>query len=219
MKRLATLLSTVTLAAGAADAKMLDFEDFGTTNGDLATVAGTEFEDEYGIIFTSNDGLRIIEVGGPTNGFVPHDTPNPADAFGQFFLGTAFDDGYTELTIEYTEGVEGLSFDLGDIDGPEIFQIDVLGMGDEMLFSRTIRAGDTGTGDRAVTRFGASGLSGLIYKVVLTGERSRGNLGIAFDNFSVDMNMNEVPVPGAFSLFFGAGFAAYGLNRSRRPRA
>ncbi|MEO1658992.1 MAG: hypothetical protein AAFR65_14865 [Pseudomonadota bacterium] len=218
MKRLVTLMTTAALSLTAADAKMLDFEDFGVTNGDLATVVGTEFESEYGIVFSSNDGLRIIEVGGSQDGFAPNDTPNPADAFGQFFLGTAFDDGYTELTIEYTEGVEGLSFDLGDIDGPEVFQIDVLGMGDEMLFSRTIRAGDAGTGDRSVYKFGASGLSGLVHKVVLTGERERGRLGIAFDNFSVDSNMNAVPVPGAFPLFFGAALAAGALNRSRRKR-
>ncbi|MEM7740525.1 MAG: hypothetical protein AAF225_06960 [Pseudomonadota bacterium] len=100
-----------------------------------------------------------------------------------------------------------------------MFQIDVLGMGDEILFSRTIQSGDTGTGNRSVYKFGASGLSGMIYKVVLTGERSNGKLGIAFDNFSVDSNMNAVPVPGAFPLFFGAAFSAFALNRSRRQRS
>ncbi|MEM6748530.1 MAG: hypothetical protein AAF608_14030 [Pseudomonadota bacterium] len=157
-------------------------------------------------------------MGGPTDGFAPHDTPKPADAFGTYFLGTAFDDGHTELMIEYTDGVDGLSFDLGDIDGPEVFQIDVLGMGDEILFSRNIQAGDPGTGDRSVYKFGASGLSGLIYKVVLTGERNNGRLGIAFDNFSVDRNLNAVPLPGALPLFTGAAFAAFALNRSRRRR-
>ncbi|MEM6747225.1 MAG: hypothetical protein AAF608_07380, partial [Pseudomonadota bacterium] len=62
MKRFATLMSTAALMLTAADAKMLNFEDFGMANGDLAAVAGTEFEDEYGIVFSSNDGLRIIKV-------------------------------------------------------------------------------------------------------------------------------------------------------------
>ncbi|MEM7740242.1 MAG: hypothetical protein AAF225_05530 [Pseudomonadota bacterium] len=68
MKPIAILMTTAALSFGSAQAKMLNFEDFGAANGDLATVAGTEFEDEFGITFSSNDGLRIIQVGGPTNG-------------------------------------------------------------------------------------------------------------------------------------------------------
>lgn len=215
MKRLVFALSAaLALGVGDASARVLNFEAFGAANGEDATVFGNEFLSGYGISFSSTDRLRIVEVGGPALGFWPNDTPDPADAMGRFFLGTAFDDGFTTLTINYASAVTGFSFDLGDIDGPEVFEVDVFGSAGQLLAERTIRAGDPGTGDQSVYRLGFSDLGAEIARVVLSGSRSRGNLGIAFDNFSVDKDLSaSVPIPGA-AVLFAAGLV--GIARRRR---
>ena len=216
MSNLRVLAAVVALSTASAHAAILDFEDFGLANGEDATVAGSEFLADFGITFSSTDRLRIVEVGGPALGFWPNDTPDPADAFGQFFLGTAFDDGFTTLTIDYANPVRGMSFDLGDIDGPEVFMVEVFDAMGNSLASRTIRAGDPGTGDQSVYSLGFSNLGADIARIVLEGERSRGNLGIAFDNFSVDRNMSsEVPLPASAALYF-IGACVLALRRTAK---
>lgn len=215
MKKLLLSAAVSVAALAQASAAVLDFEAFGAANGE-PFLLGNEFAAAFGVSFSSSDDeLRIVRVGSPTDGFVPNDTPNPADAFGSYFLGTSFDDRFTDLTITYATPVDGLSFEMGDIDGREIFTIEIFDAADNLIQTRTIEAGDPNTGDRAVTPVGISGLGVQIAKVVLTGERRNGgNLGIAFDNFSVSRDAT-IPLPGALPLF-GAAAAGFAAVRRRR---
>jgi len=201
-----------------AEGKVLNFEEAGQANGEFI-LEGDEFLDEYGVRFASSDDLRLVLVGGRATGFAPNDTPNPADAFGQYFLGSSFDDRVTDLIVTYAKPVPGLSFKMADIDGDETFVIRVFDVMNRVLDERTINAGDPGTGNRAVTAVGFSGLGEDIARMELTGSRSRGKLGIAFDEFSVDEDLSPVPVPAAAPLFAAALAAGAGLSARRKKKA
>lgn len=216
MKKLLISAAVSVAALSAANAAILDFEQFGADNGDLAPITAADFVTDFGISFTSTDGIRVIKVGPAQDGFVPNDTPNPADAFGEYFLGTAFDDRFTDLTITYTNPVKGLSFDLGDIDDDEVFTIKVFGAGDTLLQTDVITAGVTpGTGNQSVFTYGVSNLAMDIVRVEIEGERGGNRLGIAFDNFNVDRDVTVVPVPAAAPLF-GAALLTAAARRRRK---
>lgn len=202
---------------GMAQAKVLDFEEAGAADGEMI-ISGDEFLDEYGVQFASSDQLKLVLVGAPAGGFWPDDLPDPADAFGDYFMGTSFDDGITDLIITYATPVSGLSFKMADIDGDEVFNFSVYDVMGKVLAQKTIRAGYPGTGNRKVTRIGFSDLGADIAKVEMTGERSRGNLGIAFDEFSVDEDLSPVPVPAAAPLF-GAALAGGAFRQFRKKKA
>ncbi|MCQ8185004.1 VPLPA-CTERM sorting domain-containing protein [Parvularcula maris] len=214
MRKLLATSAVALLTSASAHAAVLDFEDFGTTNGDLAPVLMDSFETDFGIRFSSTDGIRVVQVGGSQDGFAPNDTPNPANAFGDFFLGTAFDDAQTDLTIDFIGGTAGYSFDLGDIDDDESFTIQTFGAGGVLLATDVINSGDPGTGNQSVFRFGNSNLGAPIFQVVISGTRGSKRLGIAFDNFNT-VSDNTVPVPAALPLF-GAALAGYGALKRRR---
>ena len=212
MKKLIASTAAAALMIGAANAAVVDFE---TAGPEGTVVLPTDFNDQ-GISFTSTDGLQIVEVGAPQVGFNPDDTVVPDGAFGDFFLGTDFDDNETDLTITYLTAVDALSFDLADIDDDEVFTIDVFGIDGTLLASQTITSGDPGTGNQQVVRVGFSDLGAQIAQVVINGQRGSGRLGIAFDNFNTTVN-TAVPLPAAAPLFLAGlgGIAAYRRRRAR----
>ena len=211
MKKLIASTAAAALMVGAANAAIVDFE---TAGPEGTPVLPTDFNDQ-GISFTSTDGLQIVQTGAPQVGFFPDDTVED-DAFGDFFLGTDFDDNETDLTITYLTAVDALSFDLADIDDDEVFTIEVFGVGGALLASQTITAGDPGTGNQQVVRVGFSDLGAQIAQVVINGRRGSGRLGIAFDNFNTTVN-TAVPLPAAAPLFLAGlgGIAAYRRRRAR----
>ena len=211
MKKLIASTAAAALMVGAANAAIVDFE---TAGPEGTPVLPTDFNDQ-GISFTSTDGLQIVQTGAPQVGFFPDDTVED-DAFGDFFLGTDFDDNETDLTITYLTAVDALSFDLADIDDDEVFTIEVFGVGGALLASQTITAGDPGTGNQQVVRVGFSDLGAQIAQVVINGTRGSGRLGIAFDNFNTTVN-TAVPLPAAAPLFLAGlgGIAAYRRRRAR----
>ncbi|NRA28734.1 MAG: hypothetical protein HRU11_00615 [Parvularculaceae bacterium] len=211
MKKVLLTTAASLMFFGIAQGKVLNFEEAGAADGEMI-IEGDEFLDEYGVQFASSDQLKLVLVGPPAAGFWPNDLPDPADAFGDYFMGTSFDDGITDLIITYATPVSGLSFKMADIDGDEVFDVSVYDVMGELLAHKTIKAGDPGTGNRKVTHVGFSDLGADIAKVEMSGERSRGNLGIAFDEFSVDEDLSPVPVPAAAPLF-GAAIAGGGLRR------
>ena len=205
--------------SGAANAAILDFETGYTA--DKTAIAGNEFEALFGVVFASSFGVNIVKVGGPTNGFVPNDTPVPADAFGAFFLTSNFSK-VTDLSITYTSAVSEASFDVADIDGSgsdlEVFTFTALDADNNVLASKIVDGNDPDAGDAAVTRIGFSGLSGLISKIDITGTTAGGtrDIGIAFDNFNTTVDTTTpVPLPAALPLA-AAALGALGLLRARR---
>jgi len=210
------------LAVGAAQAAVLDLES--GYSADITPIIGNEFEAGFGVTFFSTSGLNIVKVGGPLDGFVPNDTPNPADAFGDFFLTSDFG-RTTDLTITYTTPVAETSFDVGDIDGSgtqlEEFTFLALDADGNVLASRFVDGNDPEAGDAAVTRIGFSGLSGLIAKIDIAGSTPGGSrlIGIAFDNFNTTIDntggTTPVPLPAGLPLA-AAAFGALGLLRVRR---
>jgi len=94
-------------------ASLLDFET--GFSSDTTRIFGDECESAFGVIFSSPNGLNIVKIGAPADGFFPNDTPLDAGALGTFFLtsdpGTA-----TSVAIDNTLGVTEASFDVADID-------------------------------------------------------------------------------------------------------
>ena len=211
MKKLLTTAAVAAFGFGIANAAIVDFEAAGPEG---TVVTPGDFNDA-GISFTSSDTLQIVQVGPPQTGFRPDDLVEPDGAFGDFFLGTDFDDNTTDLTITYLTAVDALSFDLADIDDDEVFTITVFGTDGQELATQTIVSGDPGTGNQQVIRVGFSDLGAQIAQVVITGERSSGRLGIAFDNFNTTINTAAVPLPAAAPLF-AAGLGGLAFYRRRR---
>jgi len=212
------IATALTVSAATAQASLLDFETGFTA--EQTTITGTEFESAFGVTFTSQV-LKIARVGGTTNGFVPNDTPNPADALGGFFLTSDFGK-ITTLNIDFTTAVSEASFDVADIDGSgknlEVFTFTALdGMGNT-LQTKTVNGQDANAGDAIVTRIGFSGLSGLIKGINITGTTAGGNrnIGIAFDNFNTTMDTTTpIPLPAGAPLVL-AGMGALAALRARR---
>jgi len=203
----ATAVSTLGVAAQAA---VLDFED-GTVTGE-GTAISNQYQSSFGVTF-SGDGPKLVEVGAPTAGFVPDDTPDPAGAFGQFFLGTNFDNGQTDLTIDYDTAVDELRFQMGDIDGPEEFDITAFNGSGGMVDFLEVNAGDPGTGNQSVFDVVLRGMGIKQVQIVGTspGQPDR-NLGIAFDNFNPSSAV--IPLPAGLPLLAG-GLAVLGVARRR----
>lgn len=217
-KAISAFLAAVMLS-GAAHAAVLDFET--GYIADITAINGDEFEAAFGVSFASSGGLNIVKVGGPTNGFVPNDTPVPADAFGSFFLTSDFG-RVTDLSITFTTAVSEASFDVADIDGSgselEVFTFTARDADDNVLATKTVDGDDADAGNAAVTRIGFSGLTGLISKIDITGTTSGGQrlIGIAFDNFNTTVDTTTpVPLPAGLPLA-AAAVAMLGALRMRR---
>lgn len=214
------LAAAIAFGAGVASAAILDFETGYTA--EKTAITGDEFLAAFGVTFSSPGGVNIVKVGGPnTNGFVPFDTPNPADAFGSYFLTSDFS-AVTALTIDYAVPVSAASFDVADIDGSgsnlEVFTFTALDAGGAVLASRVVQGDDPLAGDAVVTRIGFSGLTGLISKIDITGTTSGGTrlIGIAFDNFNTTVDTTTpVPLPAGLPLA-AAAVAMLGALRMRR---
>lgn len=211
--------AAVAMVSGTAHAAILDFET--GYSADKTAIVGDEFEAAFGVTFSSTFGVNIVKVGGPTNGFVPFDTPNPADAFDSFFLTSNFSK-ITNLSISYATAVAEASFDVADIDGSgnqlEVFTFTALDADDNVLATRTVDGDDADAGNAAVTRIGFSRLNGLIARIDITGTTQGGqrDIGIAFDNFNTTVDTTTpVPLPAGLPLA-AAALGALGLLRARR---
>jgi hypothetical protein len=188
------------------------------------------------VTFSSQGPLGFAEVGGDTafgfNSVFGNDTPNPADAFGSFFLTSELQPVST-LLITYDDPIGALNFDLGDIDSGqnpgsvEIFTIQFRDAADNVLATRQVRGDQTfqgqATGDGSVVNVSYTSGSNNIKSVFITGgtEGNVRRVGIAFDNFDPDSASeppNVIPVPPTLPLI-AAGIGALALLRRRKTAA
>ena len=236
------LAAGLILLTSAANASTIDFETFGNDNmGGLdglgaplapcgiheCLLAGNEFTTDgvtLNFLAPTDDVVRIIRVGGDSlDGFVPLDTPDPADAFGQFFMATDFDDNaHFSLTFDTSSTV---SFDIADIDGGnktgnlEYFTLTAFltGGGTDAVtvdgfgnVTGNASFTDGVAGDAAVTHFMFSGVD----KIEVLGTTTGGtrNVGFGLDNIT----FASVPEPSTLLLLAGGLF---GLGAARRHEA
>jgi opacity protein-like surface antigen len=221
MKRFIIAAAVSVAALSTAQAAVIDFEGLTTENQyNLSTNPdGIDLNAAFdGITFSSNEvgeDLFLIKTGPPQDGFVPDDTV-AGNVFGEYFLGTEFNDTQTNLTIEFDTPTLAASFQVADIDDDEEFTFTAFNDDGTMSSVVSISAinGDPGTGNGAVATVGFSNLGFEIASIVIDGTRSSNRLGIAFDNFNTASDVT-VPLPAAAPLF-AAGFAGLAAMRRRR---
>ncbi len=184
------------LSSGTAMATVIDFE--GGSEGDvLGTID----------IATFSNVVRVVPGGTQT-------------AFG-----TSNDDAGTgnSATVEspptgtgvvtFSAAVFGLSLDVLDIEGPEMFTALVFDstVGGILLGTANLNGGDTGTGNLSVVNVSFAGVSGIRRLEFSESDTSPVTLtGYAIDNLTY-----SVPEPGTLSAL-GLGLLALGLGRRRR---
>ena len=119
--------------------------------------------------------------------------------------------------MTYTSPVDALSLDLIDIDFDETYNISVYDSASNLLSTKTITAGDPGTGNGIPTTIGFS-VTG-ISMLVINGSRTQpGGFGLAFDNFNTSINTSTVPLPAAFPLL-GSGLTILGMITGRKRKS
>ncbi len=230
MRTFLVAASVAVFGASAAQSLVVDFEDLGT-GADLKILDGQEYTASHGLTFSSSDALRLVKVGGAVHGFYPGDTPIVTGALGDYFLATDLK-GFTDLTINWTGSATSVSFDIIDIDGPEIFDVLVRDANGAVLAERQLLGKkdlDDVTGDQVITRVAFGGYSNAIRSIEIVGTATKArNIGIAFDNFEMNLldtsgigyqseSVAAVPLPAALPLMM-IGLGGLGLVARRRRR-
>ncbi|WP_227267927.1 VPLPA-CTERM sorting domain-containing protein [Roseobacter weihaiensis] len=219
MYKASILAGIFAMSTTAAFGAVVDFENESPLNPDPnVTNVGTSYSNG-GITFTSTEDMQLVKTGGPSNGFVPNDSPNNANPFpvdfGDIFLTGDFN-GNTDMTLSFGTDLAALSFDIVDIDGPnntsnhETFVFSYFYMG-AFVDSITVSSDDTTLDAEVVT----VSYSGLFDEVQIVGTTPGGtrNIGWGIDN----INVTAVPLPAAGFMLLSA-LGGMGLMR-RRKRA
>lgn len=184
------------LAQDSNQCLTIDFETLGNTTLFEGLPINIQFLDEFGVTFELENGTipLLAEVGG----FRPYafsssfgnDAPAPGQNVGKYFI---TDDGLVSnltaipLIVRFQNPVDSVSAEVLDMDFDEVFTVTARDINDNTLLTKTIRAGDAGTGDGIATLFGFNmpGCIGSIYSLKFQGTRQvSGGFGFAMDNFS-----------------------------------
>ncbi len=191
--------------------------DFEAINGEPVfdgMVVSDQYFENFGLTFSLEDGTSplIAQVGppttafgGPGGGFNGSDTPAPGVNIGQFFL---TDDGVLggltspALILDFVNPLDSIAGCILDIDFDETFIMHARDIDGNVLLADTIRAGDPGTGDGALSCWGFNleGCEGAIYSLRMEGTReSPGAFGLGVDFLSfclsgIDLVNNIVPI-------------------------
>ncbi|MFK7733842.1 MAG: hypothetical protein AB8B48_19635 [Pseudomonadales bacterium] len=202
-----------------SQAGLITFEDL--AGSPVGTVVNSQYSASDGVTFSSSPILG--DVGNSIEGWKRGDGAN--DSFragqgannGQYFISDVLglnNTGSSTLIVDYASAVDGLSFDLFDIDANETYVINVYDDANNLLRTASIAAGDAGTGDGMVTRIGLSAVG--IRQLEVLGTRTRsGGFGLGFDNFNTSTNDTTVPNPSSVFLVFAA-LAGLRFAKSRR---
>ena len=156
-----------------------------------------QYFDEFGVTFELENGMPpvLAKVGGIRTAFSSpfgndQPKPEPDQGIGTFFI---TDDGKVNdltaipLIVRFNNPVDSVSAVVLDMDFGEVFTVTARGINDETLFSKTVTAGDPGTGDGVATLFGFNldGCEGAIYSLRFQGTRVQGGgFGFGMDNFN-----------------------------------
>ncbi|HKK13821.1 MAG TPA: PEP-CTERM sorting domain-containing protein [Gammaproteobacteria bacterium] len=223
---LTAVIASAVLAANAY-AGLITFENL---SGDpVGTVVNSQYAGTDGVTFSSDPVLG--DVGGAAEGwyngsqadsFVPGGSNNNGSYFITDTQGLkqvpAGGAATANLTVDYSSPVDALSFDLIDIDFGESYTISVYDAANNLLDSKTVQAGDPGTGNGVATTIGLSVPN--ISKLQIDGIRTQsGGFGLAFDNFNTSVDTTQtrsVPEPATPALM-GLGIVGLFLARRRRP--
>jgi hypothetical protein len=132
--------------------------------------------------------------------------------------------GTATLNVFYDTAVADFSFDIYDVDTPnvaaETYTISYyrdLGQTD-LVGSHTVTAGDPDTGDGYSTRTGFDGDANEIVSLRIVGTATGATLfGLGFDNFATDTFIERLPVPAPFALIAG-GLLGLSFARKVMPK-
>jgi len=190
-------LSSYTLTAQQSNQCLtIDFETLGNINLYEGLPINNQFFDEYGVTFELENGTipLLAEVGGVRafafSSIFGNDTPAPNQKVGRYFI---TDDGLVSnltaipLIVRFENPVDSVSAEVLDMDFDEVFTVTARDKDDNTILTKTIKAGDVGTGDGIATVFGFNipGCIGTIYSLKFEGTRqASGGFGFAMDNFS-----------------------------------
>lgn len=232
MSSQALLIDFETTAGGAtptdnADIGLMDTWTDGTTSVQVGFAAMGSTDRTIAARFEqvgNADGSPFGYFNGGPGGLI--DTPNTAGAMGEWFLrSSGFPaDTSQSFVIDYLGmGTEGLSAQIWDIDGRtngdfESWRVEAFGLGGSLAVLNS-PVGDDGengvlNGEPWEFGFSANALGENITKVVISYTGTAGNVGLAFDNFSADSNMLNVPEPATVALM-GLGLAGMGWRRKK----
>jgi len=171
----------------------LDFENF--SNAASGLVISDQFKDDFGVTFSLEGGGApvLANVGLPEEAFGSawgRDTPAPGVDIGEFFL---TDDGVLSgitsppLILTFETPIDSFAGCILDLDLTEEFLIQAMDEDGNVILQSTLRDGDPGTGDGALTCWGFNldGCEGKIYSIRYQGTRTQsGFFGLGLDNFS-----------------------------------
>ncbi len=175
----------------------VDFENIEGVDLFEGVEISDQFEEAFGLTFSLEGGgfPVLAEVGGSSpiafsSGF-GSDTPSPVDAdtIGSFFLtddGLWNDAAAPPVILNFANAIDSFSGCILDMDGGEVFHIEVFGETGNLILEDSIVAGDPGTGDGLATCWGFNfgNCVGMVHQVKFSGTRPFGAFGMALDNFS-----------------------------------
>lgn len=188
----------------------IDFEAINGVPVFEGMVVSDQYFENFGLTFSLENGNSpiIAQVGGQTTAFGGawgNDTPAPGVDIGQFFL---TDDGVLAglssppLILDFVNPLDSIAGCILDIDFDELFILHARDIDGNVILADTIRAGDPGTGDGALSCWGFNleGCEGAIYSLRMEGKReSPGAFGLGVDFLSfclsgIDLVNNIIPI-------------------------
>lgn len=195
---LTSLFIANTYSQGSNQCVKIDFESIENETLYEGLPIGNQFFDKYGVSFQLENGAipLLAQVGGTTasafGSNYGNDTPAPGQNVGKFFI---TDDGKLAtsnliaipLIVNFDNPVDSVAADVLDMDFDEIFTVTARDKNGNTLLTKTIKAGEVGTGDGIATTFGFNmpGCKGSIYSLKFQGTRQvSGGFGFAMDNFT-----------------------------------
>ncbi len=171
------------------------FLDFETIQGIIPT-EGLEISTEYlssnGVSFKFEDGTNphIARLGLPNTAFntnLGNEFVNESQLIGMYFLtddGVLGSEYLSPLIMSFSSPLDSISGLVLDVDIGERFIIQAIDQFDSVIDQTIIEAGDPGTGDGRVTRWGFKTIKQLIHTLKIIAVSTKGGeFGFGFDNF------------------------------------
>lgn len=170
----------------------LDFETVPESNPSEGLEIGNQYLSSNGVIFELEDGQlpRMAQVGLPVTAFntgLGNEVVNESQTIGSFFLtddGVLESDYMSPIILTFSSPLDSISGLVLDVDAGERFVIEAMDDFGTVIEQTIIAAGDPGTGDGRVTRWGFNTMKLLIHSLKISGTGGEpGDFGFGLDNF------------------------------------